>query len=247
MPDADRLVRHARLAGLIYLAIIGLGLFGEVAVRGALVVAGDAAGTMAKLRANESLWRAGVAGDLLMHALDLPLMLFFYLLLRPVDRTLALLTLLLNLVQTAVLALNKLTLIVPLLLLAQPQHDELAMLSIRLHGPGFAIGLVFFGLASLLRGVLIWRAGFLPRALGALLAVAGLCYLLNSFALLLAPPLAKALFPAVLVPAFVGELALALWLLVRGIDAAAWRRARTVRPAEPRESAPASDHLTQAR
>ena len=59
---------------------------------------------------------------------------------------------------------------------------------------------------------MIAHSGVLPRVLGGLLVVAGLAYLINSFALLLAPDVARLLFPAVLVPAFVGELLLALWL-----------------------------------
>ena len=88
------------------------------------------------------------------------------------------------------------------------------MLAVQLHGQGFGIGLIFFGVACLIRGALIARSGVLPRLLGVLLAVAGLAYLVNSFALLLAPDLARLLFPAVLLPAFVGELAFALWLLL---------------------------------
>lgn len=54
----------------------------------------------------------------------------------------------------------------------------------------------------------------MPRILGALLGLAGIAYLVNSCALLLSPRLASLLFPAVLLPAFVAELALSLWLLV---------------------------------
>ena len=59
---------------------------------------------------------------------------------------------------------------------------------------------------------------------GVLMALAGLCYLLNSFALLLAPALASALFPFVLMPAFIGELCFALWLTFKGMDAEKWPR-----------------------
>lgn len=55
-----------------------------------------------------------------------------------------------------------------------------------------------------------------------LLGVAGLCDLINSFALLLAPAFAAALFPGVLLPAFVGELSLCLWLIVKGVNLDAW-------------------------
>jgi len=72
-------------------------------------------------------------------------------------------------------------------------------------------------------GYVIFRSGYLPRALGILLQVAGLCYLINSFALLLTPDFQDRIFPAILVPAFIGELSLALWLSLRGIDVAKWQ------------------------
>ncbi len=49
-------------------------------------------------------------------------------------------------------------------------------------------------------------------------AIAGLCYLINSFALLLAPSLAHKMFPAIVLPALIGELATCLWLLVKGVN-----------------------------
>lgn len=223
--------RCARVAGVLYLAIIVLGLFGEAFVRGTLVVPGQAGATAKAIADSPLLWRAGLAGDLLMHVLDVPVIVVFYLLLRPVNAGLALLATLLNLVQTAVLATNKLTLVVPLLLLGQGAHlaaftpeqlHAFTRLAIQAHGYGFGIGLVFFGFACVVRGHLIARCGFLPRGLGVLLQVAGLCYLANSVALLLAPDLANLLFPWVLLPAFVAELALSLWLIVRGVDLPAW-------------------------
>ena len=225
--------RYVRIAGVFYLAIIALGLFGEVFVRGALVVSGDAAATAQRIADSPLLWRMGIAGDLLMHVFDLPVIVVLYLLLRPVSEPLALFTTLINVVQTAVLALNKLNLVLPLLLLSggstlktftPEQLQSLAYLAIKAHSFGFGIGLIFFGVASVVRGYLIYASGFLPKALGVLLFIAGLSYLLNSFALLLAPTLASALFPYVLIPAFVGELLLALWMIFKGVDLARWRR-----------------------
>jgi hypothetical protein len=225
--------RYARLAGVMYLAIILLGMFGELYVRGTLVVPGDASATARAIAAAPQLWRAGIVGDLLMHVLDVPVIVIFYVLLRPVDKGLALLATLLNLVQTAVLVANKLNLVAPLFLLGHAgylqafsteQLQVLSLMAIDLHVHGFAIGLIFFGFACLVRGVLIWRSGHWPRALGALMLLAGLSYLVNSFALLLAPAVADALFPGVLVPAFVGELSFCLWLIVKGLDTGRWRQ-----------------------
>ncbi len=222
----------ARAGGVIYLAIILLGLFGEVAVRGSLVVPGNPAATLDGIAASQGLWRAGIAGDLLMQVLDLPLIVILYVLLRPVSRDLSLTAAGINLIQTAVLVANKMTLLVPLFLLRGGAHrlafspeqvQALSSLAITAHGYGFAIGLVFFGFTCLIQGYLIHRSGYLPKAIGILMAVAGACYLANSFALLLAPSIASVIFPAILVPAFVGEMSLCLWMIFKGVDLARWR------------------------
>ncbi|HEY0855571.1 MAG TPA: DUF4386 domain-containing protein [Albitalea sp.] len=233
--------RCARLAGALYLVIIALGLFGEVFVRGTLVVPGDAAATASGILGSPLLWRAGIAGDLLMQVLDVPVILLLYVLLRPVSESLALLATLTNLVQTAVLAVNKLSLLVPLFLLegaggtltalSPQQLEALSLLAINVHGHGFGIGLVFFGVACLVRGHLILRSGFLPGSLGVLMVVAGIAYLVNSVALLLVPSFQASIFPGVLVPAFVAELALAAWLVVKGVHTGRWQQRAASRQA----------------
>ena len=107
--------------------------------------------------------------------------------------------------------------------IAAEAREALAYAFLRLHDHGFALALIFFGAVCLAWGYLIRTSGFLPPVLGWLMQLAGACYLVNSFALLLAPPLASTLFPAILLPAFVAELGLALWLVSRGVDAVAWR------------------------
>ncbi len=224
---------YARIAGVLYLAIILLGLFGELAVRGTLVVSGDSLATANNISASPLLWRAGIVGDLMMQVLDVPVIVIFYLLLRRVSESLALFATLINLVQTAVLVVNKLTLLVPIFLLEDAvylktfsveQLHTLSYLAISAHGYGFVLGLLFFGFACVATGHLIYRSGFLPKILGVLMWLAGMSYLLNSFALLLAPSFAATIFPGVLVPAFVGELSVALWLFVRGVNMAQWEK-----------------------
>jgi uncharacterized membrane protein HdeD (DUF308 family) len=103
------------------------------------------------------------------------------------------------------------------------ERNVLAYLAIRVHGHGFGVGLIFFGVACLIYGYLIRRSGFLPALIGWMLQIAGVCYLVNSFALLLSPPVQDRLFPWVLLPCLVAELAFALWLLVKGVDVVRWR------------------------
>lgn len=224
---------YARVCGLIYLAIIGLGMFGELYVRGTLVASGDPATTAANIAAHGLLWRAGVAGDLLMHVLDVPTIIIFYLLLRPVNHALALISTALNLVQSAVLALNKLTLLTPLLVAPYVNHPggfsaeqwhSLSYLAIHLHTYGFAIGLIFFGFTCLIRGYLLYQSSYFPAPLGILVVLAGLSYVLNSYALIVSPALAQALLPAILIPPFIGELSLALWLLINGVNLPRWQQ-----------------------
>ncbi len=214
-------VRELRISGLCYLAIIALGLYSEAFVRGSLVVAGNAAATAERIVANPLLWRSGLVADLLMQVLDLPIIVMMWRLLKPVNEPLAMTATGLNLVQTCVLVANRVQALAALDVLTSPsmataflpgQRDALALFAVNLHGQGFGIGLIFFGFACVLRGWLIIRSGVLPRVFGWLIALAGLCYLVNSFALLLAPAFAALLFPAILLPALVGELSLALYL-----------------------------------
>jgi hypothetical protein len=221
----------ARIGGALYVFIIVAGIFGEAFVRDALIVSGNAAATAANVAAHEGLWRLGIAGDLAMHIADLPLLVILYVLMRPVNRDLALLVLLFDAVQSAVLVASKMNLLLPLFAggdaaylkaFTPEQLQALSYLSMRMDSHGFGFGLIFFGCGCLVLGWLIRRSGYLPWILGLLIQLAGACYLVNSFALILAPALAGALFPAIMVVPFVAETSLALWLLVKGVDGPRW-------------------------
>jgi len=68
----------------------------------------------------------------------------------------------------------------------------------------------------------MFKSGYFPKTLGILQFIAGLCYLTNSFALLLAPALAAKMVPTALLPAFIGELSTCLWLIVKGVNLSKW-------------------------
>ncbi len=206
---------YARIGGILYLLIIVLGALGQIFIRGALIAPGDAVATGNNIMASQSLWRIGILGDLMMHLFDIPVMLVFYVLLKPVNKNLVLLGVLLNLIQTAVLVTNKLNLVMPLLLLENGDSKR-AFEFIRLHDYGFGIGLIFFGFACLVYGYLIFKSGYLPRILGVLMMIAGLSYLTNSFALIVASTYSWKIFPVLLL-ALIGELSLSLWLIVKGV------------------------------
>ena len=96
--------------------------------------------------------------------------------------------------------------------------------------------MVLFGSYNLLIGYLIFRSTFLPRILGVLLAISGLCYLINCFANFLSPAFAAHLLPYILVPGG-AELLLALWLVVIGVNVQRWKE-QASKASEPDQSVP---------
>jgi len=223
---------YARAGGLAYLIIIVAGAFGELFIRNKIIVSGDAIATAHNIAASPLLWRIGIAGDLLMHVCDLVVAMVYYLLLKRVNKNLALLSVLFGLIQTAVLVANKLNLLMPLFLLGNedylkafdPQQLQvLSYVAVKAHAYGFGIGLIFFGFECLIDGYLIFKSGFLPRVLGIMIFIAGLCYLINSFSLILFPAISDLVFQVIIIPTFIGELSMCLWLLVKGVNVAKWK------------------------
>jgi len=221
----------ARIGGALYLAIILIGIFGEMFVRGSLVVPGDAAATVERIQASETLWRVGAAGEFTLLVCAVCLTIIFYILLRPVSRDLALLAVSFNLVSIAIEAVGGFQLVAALFPLGNSEYLKvlgrdhlaaLAYLSIRSHGYLFGVALLFFGFVCIVLGHLIRKSGYFPAWIGVLMQLAGLAYLVNSYALVLAPRLASQLNPWILLPSLVGEASLCLWLLFRGPDPAKW-------------------------
>lgn len=222
---------EARIAGALYLLVILLGGFAEIGVRQGLVIDGDPAATAHAIMTHASLFRLGFAAEMMTNLIAVPLTLIFYRLLAPVGRFWVLLAVVLDLTQNTINAVNAWTQFAPLTLLSgSPElaaipHGELAALArlaLRWHDVGFDIGLTFFGCGLLIYGVLIFRSGFFPRFLGVLYGLAGACYLANSCAYFFAPQL---LSIYLLLPCLVGEGALALWLLIVGLNETKWRAA----------------------
>ena len=223
---------YARTCGLLYLYIIAMGIFAELFVRSGLIVSKDAGATASNIISNDLLFRLGFSGELLHIAFDVVVAVLLYALLKPIDRNIALLAAFMRFACDIILAVSSLAHFAALRLYAQPEYlnvfgpDELnaiALLALKMHGDGYAISLVFFGFACLSLGYLVFRSGFLPKTIGVLMGIAGLCYLITSFSQFLSPTLAAAIFPALFVPMFVAELAFALWLTIKGVNVASWR------------------------
>ncbi len=236
----------ARIAGLLYLVVIVAAGFAEGYVRGGLVVRNDPAATATNILTHEFLYRAGGAADVLNFTCDMALAFLFYQLLKPVSRSLALPMAFFRLAGDLLGAVITLLHFAPLALLQNAQAfrgvttaelQSQAFAYLRLHSQGYNIAMVFFGVHCVLLGYLVVRSTFWPKIIGMVLAISGTCYVTNSFARFLSPPLASHLFPYILWPGILAEAMMMLWLLVVGVNQEKWRELAAATADAPRRNA----------
>jgi hypothetical protein len=221
---------EARLAGLLYVIVIVTAFFAEGVVRSSLIVPNNAAATAHNLLASERLYRLGGMADLINLSCDIVIAIILYDLLKTVARTLALSAAAFRIAFDVGLAAATMFHFAPLYLLKGPMYaaalppaqlQAAAFEMIQIHNLGYNLFLIFFAVHLLLLGYLIIRSTFLPRLLGALLLLTGLCYLTNSFLHLVYPEVHTSFY--LLLPGLISEFALAGWLLVRGVNVVKWR------------------------
>ncbi|MBV9670593.1 MAG: DUF4386 domain-containing protein [Acidobacteriales bacterium] len=219
----------ARIAGGLYMSGVA-NLFANF-VLGSLVAGGDAAATAHNILAHETLYRLAFTADFITVPCYIAVTALFYHLFQPVNRSLALIAVFLGLAGSTLWAVNDFFFLAPLVVLGgahsgaaltADQVQGLALVFLHVHAQGSNILGVLFGCHVILIGALIFRSTFLPRLLGVWLALAGVCYLTNSFANFLAPQFAAHLVPYILIPGVV-EIVLALWLLVLGVNTERWK------------------------
>ena len=216
-PTADISQRKVALAAgfsLFFLAL--LAVFAQFFVLETIFVPADAAATFNNIMASEGLFRGGIAAFLIVIILDIVVAWALYVLLRPVNHTLALLMGWLRLVYATVLTMALVNLLDVAQLLGSAQRSTLqpeqlhgqVMSSVDSFDNGWDIGLAIFGLHLLGLGYLLFRSAYFPRFLGILVIVAGGGYLVDSFATILIPDYALTISTFT----FVGEALLIFWL-----------------------------------
>lgn len=221
-------VFKARMAGMIALITTTSGF--AAIVRNRLIVDGDAVTTAHNILSHELLFRLAVVCDIIA-LLYIVYTFLLYELFRPVIRDLTLVAAIFSLVGCTIGAINCLFQIAPLVVLSGDQYlhvfgvdqvQTFALMFLKCHAQGYNISMVLFGSYNILIGYLIFRSIFLPRILGVLLSISGLCYLINCFANFISPVFATHLVPYILIPG-VAELLLALWLVVMGVNVQRWK------------------------
>jgi hypothetical protein len=216
---------YARVAGVSLLVII-LSSF----LSNNLIVAGDAAVTARNILSHERQFRTGLAGELIMLNFDFVLAVALYALLKPVNRNLALLGAFWRMGNAIALGVGVAASLVALLDLGDvhylmafktDQIQAIARQLLDIHGATTIIGLIFFGLGAATHSFLLWQARYIPRVLSASYLVVAVLIVVCCFAIIVFPGLDATIDPWFVLPDFVVELAVALWLTIKGVNIAA--------------------------
>jgi hypothetical protein len=219
-------VKTARIAGALYLSTLPVALYFWSYIPGKLIVRGNATATGENILAHETLFRISILGELIGYVIFMCVGFLLYRLLRDVNRMWVLVMIGFVLAQGAIGFMNGLNSIAAVILfrgtdflavIDKAQRDALAMFFIRLHGQGFAINEIFWGVWLFPLGLLVFHSRFLPRFLGVWLIIACFSWLALSTTALLFPPYSDAA-SRILQPVTLGETAFALWLLIRGVN-----------------------------
>ena len=214
--------KTARIAACIFLGIFFLGMSTELFIRPGMIVQGDAATTVKNIATSEALFRLSLVSDLVRQALLMLLPLILYKLLKPVNKTIAALMVIFALVSVPISMFNEINHFAVLLLSSgagyltafkADQLNALVMffLELRKYGTYIPQLLSFW---VLLLGYLVFRSGFMPRILGILLMLGGLCYTVTAVLFFLFPSFDATIFGLF---AFIAEALFYLWLLIKGV------------------------------
>ena len=213
--------KTARIAGALYFLYMVATIFAD-ASRTKLIVFGDAMATANHILASEQLFRIGFVSDVLAGVLFLLAAWALYVLLKPVNKNIALLFLLLNLGGVAVQCINMLNLFSAVLLLSgtdylkvfqMDQLQSLAMFFLYLYKNGFMIAQFFYAAWLFPLGYLVFKSGYLPKVLGIILMIECFGWLLYPFQFFLFPAYEVISYLSFAV-GFIGEFGLTLWLLI---------------------------------
>jgi hypothetical protein len=219
----------AKAVGFLYLCAMAISIFGE-SVRGRLILPHDAAQTASSIAASEVLFRLSVAGDLIIYVCDIILFWGLYIILKRVNKDVALLGAFFRLVETAILGVTTLTAFIALRLLSGADYlrvvdiaqlQALARGFLSVYGIGLSVGFVFLGLGSAVFSYLWLKSRYVPRGLAWLGIFASLLMAIMSLVTMVFPIVWDRVGMAYMMPMGLYEIGLGLWLLIKGIKAPA--------------------------
>jgi hypothetical protein len=222
---------YARVAGLAYVIIIMLGIFSVSFIESNLVVPGDDAATVNNIMANEMRFRISVASEIMMYALVILLSLALYVILKTVDKNLALLALLWRLGEAIIGGgVTVLSGLIPLLLLngeavfEAEQLQAFVGLFLDVRSAGLDFVLILIGMGGSVFCYLFFKSKYVPRILATWGMLTYLSMLILSFVSILTPNLPEAVRMAFYVPGGLFEIIFGLWLLIKGVNVEQWEK-----------------------
>jgi len=227
---ADTQQKAARVAGFLYLIIIITSILSMILVESKLVVPGDAAATVNNIMANELLFRIGAAYDLIMFASVVILSVALYVILKTVNKNLALLALCWRLAEAILGCVAALSSLIVLLLLngeiysaafETQQLQALVRLFLDVRSAALTLVFVFLSLGTIVFCYLFFKSKYIPRILAAFGIFSFLLMLIGSFVSILLPDYA-AILQFAFAPAALFEIVIGLWLLFKGVDVEQW-------------------------
>ena len=222
--------RLARIAGLLYLIVAIFGGFAFGYVLAKVYAPGDAATTAANVLANSGLVRIGVVADLLQATVFAFVGMAFYRLLTHVHKNAASAMVLLVAIATTIMCLNNVFQFAAVLVATDKSYaaafgtegsNALVLLLLDMQHYGFLIAQIFFGLWLVPLGYLAYKSGMFPKALGILLIVAGVCYVVDMLVLFLLPGFGETISSVLVIPPTIAEVWLLGYLLVKGVKVSA--------------------------
>ena len=216
----------AKLAGVLYLVQMATAVFGEIFVRRELVVRGDAVQTFANIAASQQLFRISIVTDLLTYTSVILLAWALYVILKPINRNVALLATFWRLAENAIAGATVAFCFVALRLFSNIDYlrafdpQQLAVLSrlfIGGQGAGLGIAFIFCGLGTAAFSYVWFKSRYIPRALAALGIVSSLLLSTVGLANMVFPRLESILGLTYMLPMGIYEVGLGLWLLFMGL------------------------------
>ena len=211
---------YARVAGLAYLITILLGIFSVNFVANNLIVPENNLATINNILTNESLFRIGIASEILMYVLVILLSLSLYVVLKPVNKNLALLALLWRLAEAIIGgSTTVISGLIPLLLINNEtiQTQELISLFLDVRSAGLDVVLIFIGMGGTIFCYLFFKSNYIPRVLAVWGMITYITMLIVSFASILSPDITETTKMFFYAPGGLFEIIFGLWLLIMGI------------------------------
>ncbi|XMB66612.1 DUF4386 domain-containing protein [Mycoplasmatota bacterium zrk1] len=219
------LKQQTRLAGILYILLILLGPFIIIYIPSMIIVEGNASQTVENLLANETLFRIGIFGEVLIFSIEILMVTTLYIIFRRVNRYYSLIGAISRFGMVAIMGVNVIIYLAILSIIRNPefligfsgeQLDTLVLLLFNIHENTVFVWGVFFAIHLAILGYLIFISEFAPKVIGYLIMIGSLGHIFDSLRVFfnMENSILLTVFSILLLVSFIGELSFTIWLLI---------------------------------